>query len=52
MISRNIFNIKELKKIKIEKTVKIKRTNQSLNKGLFDVVYKSIDIGDQYHLGL
>ncbi len=42
----------ELKKLKIEKTVRVERVNRSLNRSPFDVTYKLIDIKDRHHPGL
>jgi len=48
-ISQNIFDIEELEKIKTEETVRVERTNRSLNKGPSNTTYKPIDIKDRHH---
>ena len=48
-IVRSIFNMEELEKLEIDKAVKVKRVSQSLGKGLFDVMYESIGIGNRHY---
>ncbi len=49
MIVRNVFNIKELKKLKAEKAARVEEINRFLNEGPFNATYKFVDIKDRYY---
>jgi len=51
-ISRDIFDIKELEKMKTEKAVRVEGVSRSLAEGLSVAMYKLIDITGRHHTNL